>query len=461
MQNFAYVKNIPVGPPAGVVVVGGGPAGIAAAIASAREGIETVLIEKHGYLGGNLTAGLVGPCMTSYSLDGSTQLIRGIFEEFVNRMVGLGAAIHPSETQAGDPYSGFIIYGHDKVTPFEPEAAKIVAIRMCLEAGVTLRLHSSVVDTVLEGGRVTGVVIADKEGLHFQPAERTIDCSADGDVVAHSGGATLYGREGDGLVQPMTLFFRVSNIDDAAVKEYVSHHLDDIRPFASLVQTAREEGRFPVPRKGVGLYKTLRPGVWRINTSRVLGLNGTKANDLTAGEIEGREQVMKLMDFFRAELPGFADAQLLDTAATIGVRETRRIVGEYTLTLDDLQSGRHFSDVIALCGYPVDIHAPDGAGGGASSSFNTANIYEIPYRALVPKDRDALLVAGRCVSATHEALGAIRVMPPAFAMGEAAGTAAALSLAEGVQPRDVDITRLQKRLLHHGAYLGDAPLFAG
>jgi hypothetical protein len=150
----------------------------------------------------------------------------------------------------------------------------------------------------------------------------------------------------------------------------------------------------------------------------------------------------------------------LDTASTIGVRETRRIVGDYVLTLDDLQSGQHFDDVIALAGYPVDIHDPAGSGGGASDSYATANIYEIPFRSLVPRDRDGLLVAGRCISATHEALGAVRVMPPAFAMGEAAGTAAALSAASGIAPREIDVDNLQHVLIGNGAYLGELPALA-
>jgi hypothetical protein len=169
---------------------------------------------------------------------------------------------------------------------------------------------------------------------------------------------------------------------------------------------------------------------------------------------------MQLMTFFREELPGFQNVELLDTASTIGVRETRRVVGDYVLTLEDLQSGHHFDDVIALAGYPVDIHDPIGAGGGASDAYETANIYEIPYRSLVPRDRDGLLMAGRCVSATHEALGAIRVMPPAFAMGEAAGTAAGISAASGTAPRSIDINELQRVLVEKGAYLGELPALA-
>jgi hypothetical protein len=399
--------------------------------------------------------------MTSYSLDGSEQLIKGIFEEFVQRMAAEGGALHPSGIAASTAYCGYIAHGHDKVTPFEPETAKIVATRMCQEAGVNLLLHTQVVDAVSRidepdgRSRVTGVVCASKSGLHLQEAQVFIDCSADADVAERAGAQTVTGRESDGLTQPMTLFFRISHVDDDVVEAYVRAHPEDIRPFASLVDKARAEGRFPAPRRGVGMYKTLQPGVWRINTTRILGRRGTSVHDLTAAEIEAREQVHALMAFFRSDLPGFADCRLLDTAAQIGVRETRRIVGEYTLTLGDLQNGRRFPDVVALCGYPVDIHDPKGAGGGVAESPPTANVYEIPYRVMVPAAVDGLLVAGRAVSSTHEALGAIRVMPPCFAMGEAAGIAAALCVRDGTAPRNVSVAELQDLLRSRGAVLGE------
>jgi hypothetical protein len=244
-------------------------------------------------------------------------------------------------------------------------------------------------------------------------------------------------------------------VDDERVKAYVAAHPEDYRPFSSLVQQARERGEFSIPRRGVGLYRTLDRGVWRINTTRIQRLRGTDARDLTRAEIEGRHQVQALMTFFRKWVPGFEDAELLDTATQIGVRETRRILGEYTLTLEDLAEGREFEDVIALAGYPVDIHSPTGDGGGATGELKTANIYQIPYRSLVPARVEQLLVAGRSLSATHEALAAVRVMPPAFAMGQAAGAAAALAVARGIPPRRVPVVDLQAVLIRQGAYLGE------
>jgi len=452
--HVRYDVTIPVVDYSDVLVVGAGPAGIAAAISSARNGARTTLIEKNGYVGGNLTAGLVGPCMTSYSLDGEQQLIKGIFEELVLRMENIGGALHPSGIPAGSEYCGFIEYGHARVTPFDPEAVKFCATEMLLEAGVKLQLHTFVADTIVEDGVVRGVIAASKSGLEAFKADVTVDCSADADVAVRGGAEFELGRPEDGLTQPMTMFFRVANVDDDTVRQYVSEHTDDYRPFASIVAEARAAGEFPIQRRGVGLYKTLEPGVWRINTTRLHRLDGTDVRDLTTGEIEGRRQVTALMHFFRKWLPGFERALLLDTAATVGVRETRRIVGEYVLTVEDLSTGREFEDVIALCGYPVDIHSPTDDGGGADGTYQTANVYQIPYRSLVPARLDGVLVAGRCLSATHEAQGATRVMPPSFAMGEAAGAAAALSAQADVSPRNVSIPALQKTLIQHGANLG-------
>lgn len=453
--TMQYEATVPVVDDTDVLVVGAGPAGIAAAVSSARNGAATTLVEKNGFVGGNLTAGLVGPCMTSFSLDGEEQLIRGIFDELVRRMETIGGALHPSGIPAGSEYCGFIVYGHDKVTPFEPEAVKLVATEMLLEAGVKIQLHTFVADTIVEDGAVAGVVTASKSGLEAFKAKVTVDCSADADVAVRGGARYEQGRSEDGLTQPMTMFFRVANVDDEVVKRYVADHPDDFRPFASIVAKAREAGEFPVQRRGVGLYKTLEPGVWRINTSRMHKLDGTDVRDLTTGEIEGRRQVDALMRFFRKWLPGFENAVLLDTAATVGVRETRRIVGDYVLTLDDLATGREFDDVIALCGYPVDIHSPTDDGGGVGDGYTTANVYQIPYRSLLPAGVDGVLVAGRALSATHEAQGATRVMPPSFAMGEAAGAAAALAVRDGIQPRAVSIPELQQILVRQGAWLGE------
>jgi hypothetical protein len=449
----SYRADIPVLDPVDVLVVGGGPAGLAAAAGAARLGVRVRLVERFGFLGGNLTAGLVGPCMTSYSQDGKHRLIAGVFGDFVDRMVAVGGALDPGGIPSGSAWSGYIVTGHERVTPFEPEAAKRVALDLIRDSGSSLLLHSFVVDAIVESGELRAVVLANKGGLAVQPARTVVDCTGDGDVAAFAGVPTAQGRDADGLTQPATLFFRVANVDDAAVARWVQEHPDETRLFESIVGPAREAGRFPAPRRGIGLYRTQEPGVWRVNTTRILHVDGTDPWQLTRAELEGRDQVHALVEFFRAKLPGFADAKLFDTATTVGIRETRRIVGEYVLTLEDLTSGRDFPDTIALAGYPVDIHSPLGAGVGTDGLVEVANVYRIPFRCLLPTRVDGLLVAGRCLSATHEALAAVRVMPIAFAMGHAAGIGAALAVRDGRAPRRVPAEAVRDELRRQGAIL--------
>jgi hypothetical protein len=447
-DKISYHKELPVIGDVDVLVIGGGPAGIGAALAAARSGAKTALVERYGFLGGNATAGLVGPFMTSYSDDGETQLVKGVFDELVRRMEGFGGAVHPEDVRTGSSYSGFFSKGHDHVTPFDPEAVKLAAAEMMEEAGVRMLMHTFFVDTLVEGNQVNGVIIVNKSGLQVVRAKVTVDCSADADVAFHAGAELEQGRKSDGLTQPMTMFFRVAGIDDEKIVKYVEEHPEERDLlFSSLIAEKREAGEWNVNKNHLGIYRSTQPGVWRVNTSRVQGLVGTNAEDLTKAELEGRRQVFELIAFFRKYFPGFENAVLVDTATQIGVRETRRIVGEYMLTADDLMSGRSFDDVIALYGYPIDIHSPNEVTTEFSKEFNTANIYQLPYRILVPRDTDGLLVAGRCVSATHEALGAIRVMPCAFALGQAAGAGAALASLSGTQPRDVNINELQQALV--------------
>jgi hypothetical protein len=453
--SVAYQKQVPIVKEADVIVVGGGPAGMTAAIASARNGAKTLLVEQYGFLGGNATAALIGPFMTSYSLDGTRQLIRGIFEELVLRMQDVGGAMHPSKIPGGGPQSGFISFGHIHVTPFDPHAVKMVAEKMCLEAGVDLLYHSFVFDSVVEGGVITGVLMANKSGLQAAQGKVIVDCSGDGDVAARAGVPFHKGRPSDGLMQPMSMFFRIANVNDEKVAEYVAAHPNDYRPYYTLIQEARARGEFPLPRLAIGIYKNLEDGEWRVNTSRILGLDGTDVLDLTKGEIDGRKQVEFLLKFFREKVPGLENCELMDIATTVGVRESRRIDGEYVLTGKDLMEGRQFEDVVALAGYPFDIHAPDGPGGGATGAESVANVYEIPYRSLLPLKVGRLLVGGRCISSDFEAHSAIRVMPTCFAIGQAAGTAAALATKSTVPPRDLRVTELQRTLIRDGVVLGE------
>ena len=467
-----------------VLVIGGGSAGIAAATAAARNGARTTLVEKYGFLGGTSTAGMVGPFMTAYSADGTEQVIGGIFQEIVDRMAALGGAVDPSRTKAGEKWAAFIKLGHANVTPFHPDALKVTAMEMVTEAGVKLMLHTAFVDIVAAGNdgerqgttgessrftfhvsRITGVVVLTKSGLGVITSKVVVDCSADADVAAKAGVPTVKGRESDGKMMPATMFFRIGNVDDEKVEAWVREHErthPGERLYECVVREARAKGEFPIPREWINIYREPEPGVWRVNCTRLLDVDGTNPDDLTRAEVEGRRQVMALFQFMRERCVGLENIRLLDIASQIGIRETRRIIGEYVLTADDVVQGRHFDDAIARCSYPIDIHDPQGTRGkligmgGEDKPHRTVArdappYYEIPYRCLVPLQVDNLLVAGRCLSATHEAAASARVIPPVYAMGQAAGTAAAICAKEGIAPRELDGRKLREVLRGQGA----------
>ena len=449
--TIEYAKTVPVTQQAEVAVVGGGPAGIAAAIASARSGAKTILVEQYGFLGGMATAGLVGPFMTSYGIDGKDPIIEGIFRELVDRMIAVGAAIDPAGVKGFSAYGGYHNYGHEHVTPFDPEALKVVAQEMALEAGVQLVLHRFFLDCLVEGDKITDLIVASKSGLESLRAEIVIDTTGDGDVAARAGAPYEMGRTDDGLLQPVSLFFRVGNVDDDAVQAYMDEHPDEIS-FGSIVREAKGKGEFSHTKDWFTMFRLPRAGEWWANVSRVHHVDATDADQLTQAEIEGHRQVVYLVDFMRKRLPGFANCYLLDTGTQIGVRETRRIMGEYVITAEDVFGARRFEDAIARVSFPIDIHDVKG-GGGFFEGPRDGPYYTIPYRSLVPLGVENLLVAGRCISATHEAHGSLRVMPPCFATGQAAGTASALALETTTSPRQVNVSLLRESLAQQGALI--------
>lgn len=456
METTLFSRQVPV-EKTEVLVIGAGPAGLASAIASARRGAKTTLVENSGSLGGMATIGLIGPFMSCYSVDGEDQIVKGIFDEVVRKMEERGGAIHPSHIPAASPYSSFILRGHDHVTPFEPNVLKMVAFEMCEEAEVKLKLHTRFLDTTTTSSngefQIKEAVVANKSGIQAIRAERFIDCTGDGDVAASSGVPMGKGREKDKKMQPCSLFFRIGNVDSQKLITFVRKNFAVGERFSQkLIKKARKEMNYSVPKNWAGLYQTVKSDVWGVNHTRIQDVDGTNSDDLTRAHIEGLRQVFEALEFLRRYVPGCENVELNAVAEQIGVRETRRIRGEYVLTVDDVLSCTPFDDCVVAYGYPVDIHPPTGSL-GVEFTLPQGHHYEVPYRCLLPLKVENLLVAGRCVSATHEALGAIRVMPCCFGMGEAAGAAAALSLKEKVLPKKLDYKLLQKSLVEKGAYI--------
>ncbi|WP_313155663.1 FAD-dependent oxidoreductase [Lacrimispora sp.] len=441
-----------------VVIIGGGPAGTVAAIASARSGARTLLVEQNGYLGGMLTMAGTGPQMTFHA--GSTQVVQGIAEEIVARMVREGFSPGHMEDFVGYASS---------VTPFDAEGMKLILETMVKEAGADLLYHTVYTGCEWEGRKIRKVRLYAKQGFFDVSASVFIDASADADLATHAGIGSVYGREEDHLAQPMTMNVKVSNVDRDKMIEYIKRNSSDMLgtiPFErlqliprsgmqgaySLISKAKEKGEFPIDRDMVLCFETNNPGEYILNMSRIIKKSALDSFDLTEAEIEGRKQAHAIVAFMRKYIPGFENAVIVTTGPHIGIRESRKINGAYRLTASDLLQNKMFADAIAMGGYPIDIHSPDG-GTMEHHYLKKDSWYSIPYRCLYTNELDNLLVAGRCISATHEACAAVRVTPILMAISEGAGTAAAIAAKQGIGVAAIDVVQLQNLLKDHGAFL--------
>jgi hypothetical protein len=452
-----YTKKIDRELTADVLVIGGGSAGFAAAVAAARNGAKTLLIEQNSMLGGMATAGLVGPFMTCYDNDGKQQIVKGIFDELCTRTEQCGGAIHPSKVEGMTTYSSFYIRSHRHVTPFLSEALEMVMEEMLLESGAKLLYNVQVCDVLHENEKITGVIALMKEGLTVIRAKRYIDCTGDADVAYLAGVPTWKGDEKTGEMQPTSLFFEVDGMDRNKFVGELQARIDTLGTpgkncWAWYIEQARKNGDWNIDRNEVGNYESPIQGRWKINTTRMAHVDATNTEDVTKALIEGRRQVREILAFMRKYLPGCSNVQLVEMATVLGVRETRHIHGRYELTAQDIMARKPFPDAICSFAYAIDIH--NSVGGGAT--FQTVNhFYDIPFRCLVPLKCENLLVAGRSISGTSEAAASYRVIPCCMATGQAAGTAAALSLATDDAPGDVDAAALKKTLLAQGAVILD------
>ncbi|KKC28675.1 hypothetical protein CDSM653_02325 [Caldanaerobacter subterraneus subsp. pacificus DSM 12653] len=440
-----------------VVVVGGGVSGTVAAIASARNGAQTLLIERYGFPGGSLTNMGVGPMMTFHA--GDRQVVRGIPQEIVDNLVKIGGSPgHVIDT------TGFV----STVTPFDVEMMKYVLEKMLINSGVEILYHSFLSSVEMDGSKIKSIKIVNKSGEMTIKSKIYIDSTGDADLAVRCGVDYLLGRPKDNLTQPMTMNVRIGNVDIQKIKEYMINNPTEFRMvdkekiikakrlsvngFYSILKEARKKGEINFERDMVLFFETNTPGEVIVNMTRVQRLNGTDIKDLTKGEIIGRNQAIELFNFMKKRIPGFENSILISTGPQIGVRETRKIIGEYILTAEDLVSNKRFDDCIAKGGYPVDIHSPEGEG-VVYMKLKKGSDYDIPYRSLYSKKVDNLLVSGRCISSTHEANAAIRVSPIAMATGQAAGTAAAIAAKENAKVSNVDVKVLRNVLLEQGAYI--------
>ncbi|MGI6166671.1 MAG: FAD-dependent oxidoreductase [Eubacteriales bacterium] len=414
-----------------VAVCGGGPAGIIAAVAAARNGAKTILIEKYGFLGGMATLSLVSP-ISVFNKKGK-RIIAGIPLEFAEEMERLGGA--DTSFPSGNIH-------------FDPEIYKLVAQRMVLGSGATLLLHSYITGCKREGGRVTSITLENKSGRQTLEAGYFIDCTGDADLVKYAGFPFRIGDERKEL-QPMTLWFRLGGVDtdrleNMEMRESGRRHVNT-RIREKLLSLGGEVPKFGGP----WMLTTLRRGEASVNMSRFAG-DGTDVLSLTEAECRLREDVFRLVALLRENFEEFRNCYIIDTGTQVGIRETRRIDGLYEMTADDILSPKDFPDTIAKGGHPIDIHKPDSR---EQDLRRVDEGYNIPYRTLIPKGSENLLVAGRTISATREAIASIRVQATCMALGQAAGTATAICSKNNLPVGKINITELRETLISPGAII--------
>lgn len=455
---FAYSNNIQKVYEADVLVIGGGPAGFGAAVASARNGAKTILVERYGTLGGMATTGLVGPFMCCFDNDAEEQLVKGVFDELCVRAEAKGGAIHPSKVPSFNAYTSFYDRGHNNTTPYLSHVIARVMDEMVQEAGVNVFFFTQFVDCVKNGDKIDTVILCNKAGLIAVKPKYVIDCSGDADVAVRAGVDTWFGdKENNNLAQPVSLFFEVDKIDMDAYMAEANAHLDELdnnfrNLFCWIVDKAKENGDWDLPRNELGAYMTCVPGRFKINTTRATGVDATDPEQASVAQFELRRQVEEVYNFIKKYVPGGQNAEIVQVADQLGVRESRHIVGRYELTANDILHRGIFEDSICSFGYSIDIHSP-GDGGG---EFETVDkYYNIPYRSLVPIGCDNLLVAGRSICGSSVAAGSYRVMACSMAMGQAAGTACAINKDSDMAIGDIDVKSLQRKLLDQGCVIKD------
>ena len=446
-----------------VIVVGGGPAGIMSAMASGKLGASTLLVEKNGFLGGAATAAVLGPISPFHYKD--EQVIDGLPQDFMDRMVRAKGSTGHMKTI--DPYGS-----GDSLGFYDREKYKYVAAEMLVEFGVDILYHATLSSVQMESSRVTGITVAAKSGdllpLH---AHVVVDATGDGDVAVMAGENYVLGDAVNHKMSPSSSMFEMANVDTGRVYQYILDHPDDFefksdivpmrefderlrqkyfvgQGFKQLVRQAVEKGELSFGRDSVIVLNGIHPNTMHFNATRICGKNATDVVERSESELDGRRQIESVSEFMIQYVPGFEHAFVSVTGSEVGVRETRHIEGLYTLTGQDSYEGRKCEDAVSRGYFPIDLHNPDGATGYGNGGvwMVLKDTFDIPYRSLVPKHIDGLLLSGRCISGTSEAHGSYRTQGGIMGIGQAAGAAAAVCVRNQAQPRQQDVKEIQAAL---------------
>lgn len=441
-----------------VIIVGGGFSGCIAAIAAARNQARTVVVEASACPGGSLTTNGVNPMMTFHA--GDNQVIRGITEELISRLKRQGK----SPGHLPDPSRFTPTY-----TPFDAEAMKHELELMITEAGGQILYHAMLADVSQSDRRLHGITVCTQSGLMHLSGNMFIDASGNAALAAKAGVPLHKGRPSDGKAQPMTMTMKMVNVDREKLRRYMlanivtlnNHYQRDsieLAPrlachgFVDEFAAAKAAGELDIPREDVLIFETNTPGEFVFNTSRILDHDATDPWSLSDAEFIGRQQCRQIEQFARKRLPGFEQATVVQTGPSVGIRSSCQIQGCYQLTANDLLAQTRFADTIAISGYPIDIHSPDGEG-TQHGKLPEGGMYGIPWRTLITPSLDNLIVVGRCISATFEAQAAIRTTPTVGAIGQAGGIAAALSVQQRLSVHQLPIAQLQDTIRQQHGYL--------
>ncbi len=429
-----------------VLVVGGGAAGVAAAVTAARQGARVTVLERYGFCGGGAVAGLSGTICGMYAATDDRaapprQMVHGFPEDFVHAMEQRGGLTDP------------VRYGKTYTRVHDPLVWREAADALLAEAGVQVVYHTTVVGALVEGGeKIEGVTAYTKEGPASVRAKVTVDASGDADIVAMAGFPSFVGQ--DGHVQNPTMIFRLLGVD---TRRFLAAYGEDTimgEDVSALIREKAAGNEYTLPRAKIWLFTTTRPGELLCNCTRVIGADGRELNplyarDFTEAEIEGRRQVREYARFFRDNLAGCEASFVNDTGVQVGVRQTRQAKGVSLLRNADILSGAKFKDGIARSPWPIELHT----GTKPRVEWLLDDVYEIPYGCFVPERGEGLLTAGRCLSAEHEAVASARVTAQCLSYGHAIGHAAAIAALDGVAPRAIAGADLRERLNRDGARL--------